>query len=116
MVVMVMVVVSVFMDMATAMLLASGDTSVFGDTAVDNTGILDPLRHLAHRSVVVACPMLVPPIIVRQRDSFRFWLSYPTENGLVLTAAMTAVSPQWHGVQPGMRTGTAIMSCCDSFD
>ena len=60
------VVMAVLMDMAMSVLPMSGDQVVFSNSGVDNSGILNPLGDLAHRSVVVASPMLVPPVIVRQ--------------------------------------------------
>ena len=107
-VVVVIVVVSVLVHMATSVLPTSGDSRVLGGAAVDNAGVLDPLRDLPHRSAVVASSVLVPPVVVRQRDGFRFRSSDPTGNSSASTVVRTAVLSQWQWIRLGAGTGAAI--------
>jgi len=84
--------VSVLMDVVTSMLLTSRhNTRLVGNSG----GILNPLGHLAHGSAVVVCPAMVPPIVVRQRDSFRFSLANAIRQGLEPTVIV--MSKRWHG-------------------
>jgi len=84
------VVVVVFVDMSAGVTPTSDHGRVLRVTSIRNPGVLDPFRHLAHGSAVVAGPVVVSPVVVRQRDGFQL---RPAKSS-VLTLARIARFPQ----------------------
>ena len=62
----VVVVMVVLMDMAASTMSTLDDGCFVRWAGINNARVLDPLGDLAHCSAVVACPMMVPPVVVRQ--------------------------------------------------
>lgn len=83
----VVVVMVVLMDVAASTMSMLDDSCFVWWTGINNAGVLDPLGDLAHCSAMVARPVMMPPIVMRQRHGFRL----RSGNVSVTTGSGTAV-------------------------
>jgi len=82
----------VFVDVVVSALSMSDYSCVFHGASIHDASVLNPLRNLVHCSAVVPRSVMMSPVVVRQRDSFRFWFRVANPTGNVSVTLVTWIA------------------------